>query len=172
MGEKHIDVTVESAADAATIYALLRSGATWPTWSPITSFELESPADDEPEGLGAIRLFRTKQVIGETQSHERIVELVPDRRFSYALLAGLPLRNYRADVDLTPLPGGGTRIRWHSSFTPGRPGTGWLYRAVLAAFIGRCARGLAVYAVRSAGAGTRTAPPEPGGSPRSSRRAG
>ncbi len=136
-----IDVTAVSAAEPDTIYALLAEGSTWPTWSPIGSFELERPGPTAPEGLGAIRVFRT----GRTVSREELVELVPGRRLSYRLLSGLPLRGYRADVDLTP-DGTGTRIRWHSTFRPRVPGTGWLYRLVLGRFIQRCADGLAVYA--------------------------
>jgi hypothetical protein len=146
MTKKSIDVTVESAAPPAAVYALLRAGETWPTWSPITSFELERPADHEPEGVGAVRIFRTVQPLRNvTTSRERIVELVPDRRLSYVLLSGLPLSDYRADVDLTP-NGSGTTIRWHSTFDPAVRGTGWFYRAVLGAFIRRCAQGLAAHA--------------------------
>jgi hypothetical protein len=134
---------------------LLRAGDTWPTWSPITSFELEQPADDEPEGVGAIRIFRTVQPLRNvTTSRERLVELVPERRLSYVLLSGLPLRNYRADVDLTP-HGTGTTIRWHSTFDPAVPGSGWLYRAILDAFIRRCAQGLATHAARAQDRSTR-----------------
>ena len=48
---------------------------------------------------------------GRTRSCERIVELVPDQRLSYALESGLPLRGYRADVDLEP-NGDGTKLRY------------------------------------------------------------
>jgi hypothetical protein len=147
---QHIDVSSTTPADPATVYALLRDGATWPTWSPLGSFELERPGDTEPEGLGAIRVFRTRQPTGQlVTTRERVAELVPGRRFSYVLLSGLHIRDYRADVDLTsPVPGGttGTAIRWHSSFVPAVPGTGWLFRLVLGRFIARCARGLAAHA--------------------------
>jgi hypothetical protein len=139
-----IDVTAHSTADAATVYALLADGATWPTWSPIGSFELERPGAPAPEGLGAIRVFRT----GRVTSREELVELVPGRRLSYALLSGLPLRGYRADVDLTP-DSTGTRIRWQSRFTPKVPGTGWLYRLMLGRFIQRTADGLAAHAAKA-----------------------
>lgn len=142
---QEIDRSATTAADAATVYALLRDGATWPTWSPLGSFELERPAaPDDPEGVGAVRHFRT----GRTHSHEEIVELVPDRRLSYVLLAGLPLRDYRADVDLTPQGDGTTRIRWHSTFKAKVPGTGWFYRLVLGRFVGQVVDGLAAYAAR------------------------
>lgn len=58
----------------------------------------------------------------------------PGRRHSCTLLSGLPVRDYVADVILTP-DGGGTEIAWHSTFEPKVPGTGWLYRAVLERFI-------------------------------------
>ncbi|MBP2473977.1 hypothetical protein JOF53_002849 [Crossiella equi] len=71
----------------------------------------------------------------------------PERRFGYALLSGLPQRDHRAGVDLTPVDGG-TEIRWHSTFRPRAPGTGWLYRRALETFIRPCAQGLAEYAAR------------------------
>jgi hypothetical protein len=149
---QRIDVTARSAADAQTIYRLLADGRTWPTWSPIGSFRPGSPdtpgaeGAPAPEAVGDIRLFRT----GRTLSRERIVELVPGRRLSYELLAGLPLRGYRADVDLTP-EAGGTVIHWRSRFTAKVPGTGWLYRWALGRFIQRCADGLATHAATLAG---------------------
>jgi hypothetical protein len=141
MGRKKIDVEATTSAPPGSVYALLRDGASWPKWSPIGSFTLDREGVDEPEGLGAIRIFKT----GRTRSCERIVELVPDRRLSYELQSGLPLRGYRADVDLEP-NGDGTTIHWRSSFDAKVPGTGWFYRLVLENFIARTARGLAAYA--------------------------
>lgn len=149
MRRLEIDARATTTADPATVYALLRDGASWPTWSPLGSFELERPGDTEREGLGAIRVFRTKQLVGETRSRERIVELIPDRRLSYELVSGMPLRDYRADIDLE-LTESGAAIRWHSTFYPKTVGTGWFYRGVLALFLGRCVRGLAAYASETA----------------------
>jgi len=138
---QEIDERAWSPASPKTVYALLADGATWPTWSGIGSFELRQPGDGGGEGLNAVRVFRT----GRTTSVERLVELVPGRRLSYVLLSGLPLRDYRADVDLLPADGG-TLIRWHSTFAAKRPGTGWLYRRVLARFIRKGVDGLAEHA--------------------------
>jgi hypothetical protein len=142
MGRQEISERAHSSAPPAVVYALLRDGATWPTWSPIGSFELRQEGRDGGESLDAIRVFRT----GRTTSVERIAELVPDRRFAYELLSGLPIRGYRADVDLTPAPDGGTDVHWHSSFTAKVPGTGWLIRRSLGVFIRRCVEGLASHA--------------------------
>jgi hypothetical protein len=96
---QRISVRSVTTADADTVYALLRDGASWPRWSPLGSFELVREGADEPEGLGAIRLFRT----GGIRSYEEIVALEPGRRFGYALDHGLPLRDYVAYVDLAPV---------------------------------------------------------------------
>jgi hypothetical protein len=140
-GSQVIERSATTSAGAEVVYALLRDGATWPEWSPLGSFKLERAAEDEPEGVGAIRVFRT----GRVTTREEIVELVPARRFSYRLLSGLAIRDYRADIDLEPTEEG-TVIRWHSSFDPKLPGTGWLYRRQLGRFIDRTVRGLASHA--------------------------
>src|SRR3954452_16464127 len=133
-----------SSADSHTIYGLLADGATWPVWSGIDSFVLLEKGPDAPEGIGAVRLFRT----GRTKSVERIVELVPDTRFGYALLSGLPLRDYRATVDLTPTAHG-TLITWRSRFVAKVPGTGWIFQRALGRFIRSCVRQLADHAAET-----------------------
>ncbi|MEV0647154.1 SRPBCC family protein [Phytomonospora sp. NPDC050363] len=140
---KDIDESAETAASPSTVYALLRDGSTWPAWSPIDSFELAEPATDEPEGVGAVRHFRT----GGVDSRDQIVELLPDRRFSHTLVDGPPLNDYRADIDITPLPGG-CRIRWHATYTAGRFGTGWFRHRRLRESIAASVRGLAAHAAR------------------------
>ena len=125
---QRISVRARTSAPADAVYALLRDGASWPKWSPLGSFELVREGEGEPEGLGAVRLFKTNGV----SSYEKIV----------ALEHGLPLRDYVAYVDLSPRDGG-TDIHWHSTFTPKIPGTGWFYRWFLGRFIGRVVAGLA-----------------------------
>lgn len=98
MKRQAISERAHSAAEPPAVYGLLRDGASWPTWSPLGSFELEQPAPEGGEGIGAIRVFRTRRVT----SREWIAELVPDRRFGHELLSGLPVRDSRAAVDLQP----------------------------------------------------------------------
>jgi hypothetical protein len=145
MAEQQIVATAWTPAPPALVYRLLRSGVTWPTWSPIDSFELERTGPDGEEGLGAIRLFHT----GRVTSREEIVELVPDRRFSYSLLRGLPMRGYRADIDLEPHDGG-TTIRWQSRFHAKYPATGGVLRRFFRRFLQRCVDGLAAHAAEAA----------------------
>ena len=138
MTEQVIDRRATTTAGPTAVYALLADGSTWPGWSPIGSFELIEPGDGIPEGLGAVRLFTT----GRVKSRERVVERTPGQTFSYVLEAGLPLRDYRAVVTLSP-SAAGTSIGWRSTFRAKVPLTGWLYRRQLGAFIGRTVEGLA-----------------------------
>ena len=64
------------------------------------------------------------------------------------LEAGLPLRDYKAVITLTPAAGG-TSINWRSTFRPKVPGTGWLYRRELGKFIKGTVEGLAAAADRA-----------------------
>ncbi len=141
MGRRHIDVTKQSQAAPNAVFGLLADGATWPNWSPIESFELEREGDPPPEGVGAVRIFRR----GRTTGRDQIVEVVPDCRFAYLSLSGLPVRDYRAQIELEPAAGG-TTIRWQASFSPKVPGTGWLLERGLRRFLCECAAGLAAHA--------------------------
>ena len=142
----HVDVLTTAPPDV--VFALLRDTARWPEWSPMTSGELVRPAPGpDPEGVGARRRFTSAR----GRSLEEVVAYEPDRQLSYVLLEGLPLRDYRADVALEPVPDG-TRITWRSTFRPKVPGTGWLFRLALGRFIGQVARGLGDGAARVTGA--------------------
>jgi Polyketide cyclase / dehydrase and lipid transport len=147
MARQRIEHRATTTADPATVYALLRRGATWPEWSPIESVELERPGAGEPEGVGAVRVLRSGRVTGR----DTIAELVPDRRFSYTHASSLPVKDYRGDVDLRPVAGG-TEIRWVSEFDPKVPGTGALMRRALDGFIAAVVSGLAERATADAAA--------------------
>jgi len=123
MSHVSIAARAESKAAASALFALLVDGATWPRWSMFDSFELERAGEGGPSGVGAVRVF-SKWL---THSREEIVEIIPDRKLGYVLLSGLPLRNYRADVALTPRPEGGTTIAWTASFSC-LLGTAWFWR--------------------------------------------
>jgi len=143
VGRRHVEVAKHSTAAPDAVFALLVDGDTWPSWSPIESFELERAGDPPPEGVGAIRVFRR----GRTAGRDQIVEIVPGRRFGYVSLSGLPVRDYRAQIDLEP-DGDGTTIRWQASFAPKVFGTGWLLDRGLRRFLCECAAGAAAHAAK------------------------
>jgi hypothetical protein len=122
-----VAAATKSRADPGKVFGLLKDPVTWPLWSMFVSAELQRPGRGDRLGVGAVRVFRTRT----SRTTEEVVELIPDRRLSYVLLSGMPFRDYRADVDLAPLPDGGTSIRWQSSFHPKYPGTGWFWRMVM-----------------------------------------
>ena len=135
-------VEFHTAADPPTVYAVLRDGPTWPTWIDIDTMEIETEGESGGESVGAIRLVHFRRAGKTFTTREQVVELVPDRRFSYSLVSGLPLRDYRADVDLTPSPGGGTDIRWAGSWRPAIPGTGLLTRLAVRHLYRQFSKGL------------------------------
>jgi uncharacterized protein YndB with AHSA1/START domain len=144
MRRRRLDIGAHTPVAPEVVFGLLADGASWPRWSPIESFHLERAGDPPPEGPGAIRVFRR----GRTTGRDQIVEVVPGRRLGYVSLSGLPVRDYRATVDLQPTHGG-TDIRWRASFLPRIPGTGRLLERGLGRFLEQCARGLAAHAAGS-----------------------
>jgi hypothetical protein len=143
MRRQVIDITTTTTAAPPAVYALLANGASWTAWSPIDGFALERQGAQEPEGIGAVRLFRN----GRIEGRDTITELISDRRLGYTHVSRLPVEDYRATVELEP-DGSGTRIRWRASFRPVVPGMGPLLRVGLGRFLRRCAEGLAEYAGR------------------------
>jgi hypothetical protein len=69
MESQRIDHVGTTPAAPGVVYELLRDGATWPQWSSIESFELERAGEGEPEGLGAIRIFRTGRYDADQVAH-------------------------------------------------------------------------------------------------------
>lgn len=136
MGMQRINVEADSPASPEAVIAIVSDGSRWPSCTPLGSFRLETHG---PEGPGAIRVFRTAMLA----TREQIVESEAPHHFAYVLVSGLPLRDYRADIELEALTEGGTRLRWRAEFTAKVPGTGWLFRAFLTRFVRRCATGLA-----------------------------
>ncbi len=137
-----IEASAVSTASAAVIYAMLLDRPSWPSWSPLGSFEPEHDGIDGPQSVGATGTFVTRR----TRAHEEIVELRPNERLSYVLLDGMPLTGYRADIDLSP-EANGTKITWRSGFVA-RTGTAWFYRGMMRVLLGKMVRGLAVAAAR------------------------
>jgi uncharacterized protein YndB with AHSA1/START domain len=127
MKRVQVDMTRQTAGSPATVYEVAKDSSGYPRWSGIGSFEHLRSGRDEPYGVGSVRIFRT----GPLKIVEEVVELVPERRVSYIVQRGLPFRDYRADIELTPRADGGTTIRWQCSFFPTVPGTGFLCRAFM-----------------------------------------
>lgn len=131
-------VTVHSHRDAASRFALVEDGSTWPSWTPIGRCAREGLAGDGTEIVGTLRRFTT----GIVTSVERVTAIEPGTSFTYALERGMPIANHVATVTVTP-EAHGCRIDWDETFAPTIPGTGLLLVWFLRTFITRCAEGLA-----------------------------
>ncbi len=140
MAKQDIDVKGHTAADPQAVFRLLGDSTTWPSWTAIDTASIDEPGG--PDGVGEVRTFRT----GRYVIRERIAERVPDRRLTYVLLSGVPARDYRAEIDLTPGAGGGTDIRWHTTFTSKIPGLGGVIRKRLDKITREFVDGLAAHA--------------------------
>lgn len=136
MKQKIIHFERLTPSNAESVWRLLSDSRTWPDWTPID--EHRPVAAGRADGTGEVRLFRN----GRVTVREEIVEVRPRLRFSYVLLEGLPLRDYRADIDLAAGPDSETRITWHTTFHPRVPGTGWIYRRALEKATGQFIDGL------------------------------
>ena len=117
----------ESSAPIETVWQLLSTVDTWPTWSRHKLARLEREGSPTPDGVGAIRVLGVNAAKPKKCNREEVVAFDAPTHFGYRLLSGLPVDDYRSDVELTPLPGGGTRITWESRFdTHGVSGWSWV----------------------------------------------
>jgi uncharacterized protein YndB with AHSA1/START domain len=126
----HLEATGHSSASPEAVWKLLADAKGWQTWSPMDETTLEEPGSPEPDGVGALRRFRTGRLV----NRERVVAFEPNRRLAYTLVSGLPLKDYRAEFTLEP-DGAGTKITWRSEFRGPIPGTGWIYAYFLRRFM-------------------------------------
>jgi Polyketide cyclase / dehydrase and lipid transport len=127
-----IEISARSRADAATIFALETDGARWSTWArplvPRSAWERQG--DPPPGGVGAVRLLglRPLWVREETMAYEQ------DRRHEYLMLTPMPIRDYRAELELTPVANG-TDVVWRGSFEERIPWTGPVFRVLFRALL-------------------------------------
>lgn len=131
---------VDTAASAQTVYDQLVDVRSWPAWSGMDSAELAAPDTDGSDGVGSVRALTR----GRFHGLDRVVELAPGRRFAYEHV-GLPVRDYRGEVDLEPIPTG-TRITWQSTFRPKYVGTGWIWQYLIRRLLRQMTTGLAEHA--------------------------
>ncbi|MGW5648805.1 SRPBCC family protein [Saccharopolyspora sp. NPDC003752] len=142
------DATATSTAPPAVVWRLLVDARTWPTWSTVDSLVTERSSGLDPDGrdpVGAVRAFRT----GRTVTGERLTGLDEEKQLTYEDAFNSAIHDYRAVIDLTPAPGGGTAIHWHGTYAA-RWGMGWLMKRVMQRVMQQMADGLASHAAEQA----------------------
>jgi uncharacterized protein YndB with AHSA1/START domain len=140
-GPHAIVATARSAASPERVFAVLEDGPGWKDWAGFPLAEYEREGTPGPHGVGAVRRLGNRFA----STREEVVAYDPPRHFAYRILSGLPVKEYRADVTLTP-DRTGTTIDWASTFVPKVPGTGWLLAPFLRMFLRLFARALARHA--------------------------
>jgi Polyketide cyclase / dehydrase and lipid transport len=104
-----VEHKAQSPASRDAVWARLSDLESWHEWGPWT----ETTLDGDIRTLVSER----KRMTGKPYvMKERVTAMVPNERFEYDLLSGLPVKNYHSVVRLHDLPGGGTEIYWRSTF--------------------------------------------------------
>jgi uncharacterized protein YndB with AHSA1/START domain len=135
---RSIEVFARSTAPPEEVWRWVADATSWNQWTNLARSTLEREGVPAPDGVGAIRHFST----GPGGSREEVVAFEPPHHLAYVLLSGLPLRSYRADIELTP-DGDGTLIAWRATFEPKLAGTGAVFARILRLLLTGFARGLA-----------------------------
>jgi uncharacterized protein YndB with AHSA1/START domain len=113
MAQLHVEAEATAKAPPETVWALVSDATNYPSWGPWSDGHYKKAGEHSPHGVGAVQVLRSAQrYLGRhTTSVERILECEQDRHLAYTVIGGIPVRNYRADVTLTP-SAEGTHIRW------------------------------------------------------------
>ncbi len=117
MGKLHVEAEQIAAAAPDDVWALVSDATAYPRWGPWHEAGYRSAGDASPRGPGAVYWLRSSHRYGLRRpvSVEKILEIEEGRRLAYTVIGGIPVRNYRAEITLTPTADG-TRIRWAASW--------------------------------------------------------
>ena len=109
------------AAPPEAVWRVFTDHCGYTRWAGVQEVVLRQQGDPPPNGLGAIRVMRSRGIAVE----EEITAFEPPKYLAYRLVGGIPVRNYEAEVHLDPCDSG-TRLTWHVRFDALIPFTGRL----------------------------------------------
>ena len=116
---RKVEAAAEQTAHAPpeVVWSLLGDVTVYPQWGPGRKAGDRSEGDAAANGKGAVYWLEGSKRYGFRfpVSVEEILDVEPGKRLAYTVLRGIPVRNYRAEVTLTPSPEG-TIIRWGGSW--------------------------------------------------------
>ncbi|EHR53310.1 Polyketide cyclase / dehydrase and lipid transport [Saccharomonospora marina XMU15] len=127
------EVRRSSTAPPQQLFELETDGANWSRWARplVMHSSWERRGEPEDGGIGAIRkvgawpLFMREQTTGYEPPHRHV----------YTFAGTAPVRDYHAEVLLSPDGSGGTLLCWRATFTEAVPGTGPLAKLMLHAAV-------------------------------------
>ena len=117
MDKLHVEAEQTACATPETIWSLVSDATRYPEWGPWSAAGYQRPGRTSPRGPGAVQWLRSSRraYLRYPTSIERILEAEEGRRLAYTVIGGIPVRNYRAEVTLTPVADG-TRVRWAATW--------------------------------------------------------
>jgi hypothetical protein len=143
MRERAVQAYARAAVPVEDVWVWLADASSWSSWTMLTRTELEQKGEPEPDGVGAIRRFGRPG----GASREQVIEFDAPHHLAYVILSGMPVRSYRADVDLS-VDGDGTLISWRARFEPKTALLGWPLERFFTFVLGGFARALAGQAAK------------------------
>jgi len=117
MAQLHVEAEGVAQAAPEVVWELVANADSYSQWGPWSASGYENLGAQAPDGAGVIRWMR----YGRTTTVEKVLVSQRGRRLAYTVVKGIPVRNYRADVTLSP-EGEGTHIRWTASWDRTLPG--------------------------------------------------
>jgi iron-sulfur cluster repair protein YtfE (RIC family) len=117
MDQLHTEAEQTTWAAPEAIWALVSDATRYPEWGPWSAGGYRRAGDTSPRGPGAIQWLRSSRraYLRHVTSIEKILEAEEGRHLAYTVIGGIPVRNYRADVTLTPVADG-THVRWAATW--------------------------------------------------------
>ena len=117
MAQLRVEAEGVAQAPPEVVWKLVANADRYSEWGPWSASGYENLGAQAPDGAGVIRWMR----YGRTTTVEKVLESQRARRLVYTVVKGIPVRNYRAEVTLSP-EGAGTHIRWTASWDRTLPG--------------------------------------------------
>jgi hypothetical protein len=111
MRRLHVEADGATSAAPDALWALLGDAESYCRWGPWSAACYESKGDGAAGGLGAVRRLS----LGRTTVIEAVEEFDPPRRLVYSVVKGMPVRNYRGEVSITPTTEG-ARVHWSADW--------------------------------------------------------
>ena len=117
MGRLQVEAERTARATPEEVWALVSDATRYPEWGPWSDAGYQRPGDDSPHGPGAVYWLRSarRAYLRYVTMTEKVLEVEEGRRLVYTVLGGIPVRDYRAEVTLTPARDG-TRVRWAAAW--------------------------------------------------------
>jgi uncharacterized protein YndB with AHSA1/START domain len=111
----HVEAERTARAKPEVIWALIADVSRYPEWGPWRAAGYRTAEAAAPPGPGTVRWLRSARRYPATV--EKILVAEEPRLLAYTVIGGMPVRNYRSEVTLTPAAGG-THVRWTATWDP------------------------------------------------------